>query len=83
MKFGFLPALTLLFIALKLTHYIDWTWWYVTMPSWLPLTIGIGLLIIAKSIEKIIWLSMSEEERKRSRLVDSLENLSAALKKRR
>lgn len=26
--------LFLIFMILKLTHYIDWSWWYVTMPLW-------------------------------------------------
>lgn len=28
----FLEALTVLFIGLKLTHQIDWSWWLVAMP---------------------------------------------------
>lgn len=28
----FLEALTVLFIGLKLTHNIDWSWWLVAMP---------------------------------------------------
>lgn len=31
---GFLTLLGLLFIGLKLSHVIDWSWWYVTMPLW-------------------------------------------------
>lgn len=31
----FLPsALALLFIGLKLTGHIDWSWWWVTAPLW-------------------------------------------------
>lgn len=33
---GFLGALALLFIALKLTGYIDWSWWWVLAPIWIP-----------------------------------------------
>ena len=29
---GFGNALTLIFITLKLTHYIDWSWWLVLLP---------------------------------------------------
>jgi hypothetical protein len=36
---GFLGLLAVLFIGLKLTHYIDWSWWWVLSPLWLPLTI--------------------------------------------
>ena len=30
----FLSLLTLLFIGLKLTGYIDWSWWFVLMPAY-------------------------------------------------
>jgi len=30
----FLSALTLIFITLKLTGHIDWSWWWVTAPMW-------------------------------------------------
>lgn len=41
------PGLTTLFIVflvLKLTHVIDWSWWWVTCPLW------IGFAIIAVCI---------------------------------
>ena len=40
--------LFLIFMVLKLTNYIDWSWWWVTAPLWIPiLIIGIiGLLAI-------------------------------------
>lgn len=41
---GFCDLLGLLFIALKLTNMIDWSWWYVLMPLYLPPTI-IALII--------------------------------------
>lgn len=28
--------LSLLFIALKLTGHIDWSWWWVLAPIWMP-----------------------------------------------
>lgn len=33
---GFLYLLTLLFIALKLTNVLDWTWWQVFAPLYVP-----------------------------------------------
>ena len=30
---GFTEVLTLIFITLKLTGYIDWSWWWVLSPS--------------------------------------------------
>jgi hypothetical protein len=45
----FPSALGLLFIGLKLTRYIDWSWWWVTCPFWavpaLLLGLGAALLI--------------------------------------
>jgi hypothetical protein len=35
--------LTVLFVGLKLTHYIDWSWWWVLSPTLIP--IGVLLLI--------------------------------------
>jgi hypothetical protein len=42
---NFLPALQLLFVALKLTKFIDWSWWLVLLPTISPLSI-VGLLMI-------------------------------------
>ena len=36
---GFLGLLTILFIALKLTGYIAWSWWWVLAPIWIPAAI--------------------------------------------
>lgn len=32
--FPFLNILALIFITLKLTHVIAWSWWWVTAPIW-------------------------------------------------
>ena len=31
---GFFGLLTIVFIVLKLTKVIDWSWWWVTAPAW-------------------------------------------------
>ena len=41
---GFLQVLTLIFITLKLTEVITWSWWLVLAPLWVPL--GIALVVI-------------------------------------
>lgn len=43
---GFLGALTILFIALKLTNYISWSWWWVLAPLWVPSAVVLGILVI-------------------------------------
>lgn len=41
---GFGTVLFLVFLVLKLTGNIDWSWWWVTNPLWIPLTLGIVIL---------------------------------------
>jgi hypothetical protein len=44
---GFFALLGILFIGLKLTHYIAWSWLYVLMPLWIPLAVLLAFLIFA------------------------------------
>jgi hypothetical protein len=37
---GFGTVLFLVFLVLKLTGNIDWSWWWVTSPLWIPLALG-------------------------------------------
>ena len=38
--------LFLIFLVLKLTDNIDWSWWWVTSPIWLPLVFVIVFSIV-------------------------------------
>ncbi len=38
--------LGLLFIALKLTHQIDWDWKWVLAPFWIPITLVLSFLFV-------------------------------------
>lgn len=40
---GFAGLLTVLFIALKLTNHVTWSWVWVLSPMWI--SVGLGLLI--------------------------------------
>lgn len=44
---GYLGLLELIFITLKLLGKIDWSWWWVLSPTWIPLLI---LLIVIAGI---------------------------------
>ncbi len=37
----FISGLTILFIGLKLTGIINWSWWWVLASFWVPLLIGL------------------------------------------
>lgn len=43
---GFFGLLAILFIGLKLTGYITWSWLWVLWPLWIPPLVFIGIFII-------------------------------------
>lgn len=49
---GFGGLLTIAFIILKLTHVIDWSWWWVLSPIWIGFILVVIILIIAVCFEK-------------------------------
>jgi hypothetical protein len=51
---GFCGLLTILFIGLKLTNNIDWSWLWVLSPIWLPIALGLFLVAVAL-IVAAIW----------------------------
>lgn len=44
-----LETLLIVFIVLKLTNNINWSWWWVLSPFWIPCIIGVVIL-------GIVWL---------------------------
>ena len=48
---GFCGLLTVLFIALKLTGFIGWSWLWVLSPLWISLTIRLVLALIIAAID--------------------------------
>jgi len=50
----FLGLLAILFIGLKLTNFIDWSWWFVLMPLYaVPIIalVVIGISLLYKIVE--------------------------------
>lgn len=43
----FLPLLAVLFIALKLLGYINWSWWLVLLPMYAGAALLTGVLVLA------------------------------------
>ena len=42
---GFGTILFLIFMTLKLTNFINWSWWQVTSPLWIPILV-LGLIVL-------------------------------------
>ena len=52
---GILPALlTVLFVYLKLTNQIDWSWIWVVSPLWIPLAMVVGFIMTIITVYLII-----------------------------
>ena len=52
LSFG--TILFIVFLILKLTNVINWSWWWVTAPLWIPLLIAlVGILIL------LIWYAIA------------------------
>lgn len=44
---GLGEALAIVFITLKLVDVIDWSWWWVLSPIWIPWGIVLAILVLA------------------------------------
>ncbi len=45
-SFPFAGMLALVFITLKLTGHIDWSWWWVLSPIWIPFVIAGAVVVV-------------------------------------
>jgi len=53
MKIGFIGILIILFIALKLTNIITWSWFWVLSPIWINIILVIAIIGIYEAIKTI------------------------------
>lgn len=47
---GFVGLLTIAFIVLKLTGYIDWSWWWVWSPVWITAIVVAAIFAVIAAI---------------------------------
>jgi hypothetical protein len=47
-------AMFIVFLVLKLTGTIDWSWWWVAAPLWLPFAIIVAVLLAALVIVGLV-----------------------------
>ncbi|MGW7932864.1 hypothetical protein ACWEWU_14700, partial [Staphylococcus xylosus] len=57
---GFAEILTLIFIVLKLTNVIDWSWWLVLLPEIIALSFYITYFLIG-----LIWIFTADKRLER------------------
>ena len=49
---GALSILLIAFVILKLCHVIDWSWWWVLSPLWIPFILLIIIIILISYFTK-------------------------------
>ena len=54
---SFTGALTILFIGLKLTNVINWSWWWVLSPIWISALFVLTIILIVGIVAVIAELS--------------------------
>ncbi|MBN1319685.1 MAG: hypothetical protein JXA87_02485 [Thermoleophilia bacterium] len=57
--------LFIVFLVLKLTGVIDWSWWWVTSPLWLAALATVAALILAGGVGFLIYRVVKRVRRKR------------------
>lgn len=66
---GSLPLLVMLlfivFLVLRLTNEIDWSWWWVTSPLWLSALAFVAFAAVGGGIALIVYGVIKRRRRKR------------------
>jgi hypothetical protein len=52
-----LTTMFIVFLILKLTGNIDWSWWIVTSPLWIPIAMIIGVVGLLLAITLILMIT--------------------------
>lgn len=60
MQLGVLPILGLIFVVLKLTDNLDWSWWLVLLPFYGGAVLAILLTLIAVALAESAGASSSK-----------------------
>lgn len=47
---GFVGLLTILFIGLKLTGFVAWSWWWVLSPIWITTAFVVLILLVLAAV---------------------------------
>ena len=47
---GVTGLLGVAFVVLKLTGHIDWSWWWVLAPFWVPVALVVAVVLVAFAV---------------------------------
>jgi hypothetical protein len=52
-----LTPLFLVFLVLKLTGFIAWSWWWITAPLWGPFALAVVAFLFLLTLKGFAWTS--------------------------
>lgn len=61
---GFSGILFIVFLILKLTNVIAWSWWWVTAPLWITIALNILIIISIVLFQLIIHRNIGRKNKK-------------------
>lgn len=79
--------LFLVFLTLKLIpdgdgHIIDWSWWWVTAPVWIPMALAGFLLAVGGILTTLARVLESPEQRTRREAAEALREYGRSLRRK-
>lgn len=77
---GFLGLLAIVFIVLKLTGYITWSWLWVLSPIWIPWAVLLGGGFVVLVVLGIIALFEGKDKRKRRKVRKALDRYGKSVR---
>jgi hypothetical protein len=60
---GFASLLTVLFIGLKLTGHIAWSWWWILSPLWITAGVVLAIILIMLAVIDIMDYTRKKKRR--------------------
>lgn len=65
---GFSGVLFIVFLVLKLTDNIGWSWWWIASPLWVPLALGASVfatIALGVGISNVVSLVKGRKKKKK------------------
>lgn len=64
---GLTGVLFVVFLVLKLCHVIDWSWWWVTAPLWIPVANIVVILMVYALYKQWVFYKWKKMMKKRTK----------------
>ena len=77
---GVLGLLGVLFVGLKLTNFIDWSWWYVLLPFYGVTVLIVGILVVAAFIAGLAAIAVKTIENNQTKKRIEARRINSRLK---